>query len=427
VKISAAAAAARVLVAANARFAIDPHFRGGVASLLRTGRVSPSPLPVGRAAAYRDLTTTSVALCGIQTDHSVAPMVNIVLSGLSVEQLFAGVDTALRAAVQLASNLGVGCRVVVLDTTRSSRRREQVAILRARYATSSLELVDLRELNGLRVSAQDVWLATHFLTAHAVHVASTIGVIHPSRVVYFVQDYEPGFVPWSTEYALARSTYHAGFHLVVNSEPVAAALRTFEGVPVNDEYVFMPSLDVGRLQALAEARDRRDGVARVAFYGRPSKPRNLYGLGVAALRLTVENIGTEAVEFISVGEAHRDVNLGHGHRLRSLGKLSWDDYFSFLTGVDVMLSLQYSPHPSHPPLEAALAGAWAITNEFEGTDRNSIHPRLIAVEASPHAIAAAVTSAIATDPGRGDLSSLDDLGQPISAVLSVLAERLTAP
>ncbi len=38
----------------------------------------------------------------------------------------------------------------------------------------------------------DVWIATHWKTAHPLDVAVTAGVVARDRVVYLVQDYEPG-------------------------------------------------------------------------------------------------------------------------------------------------------------------------------------------------------------------------------------------
>ena len=86
--------------------------------------------------------------------------------------------------------------------------------------------------------------------------------------------------------------------------------------------------------------------------------------------------------------------------LRSVGTLTLDDYFAFLNRVDVAVSLQASPHPSHPPLEAAIAGAISITNDFEHT-REALHPRLRAVEAHPKVLGEAIVAAIEEVQKRG--------------------------
>ncbi len=124
----------------------------------------------------------------------------------------------------------------------------------------------------------DVWIATHWKTAHPIDVAVTAGVIGRERVVYLVQDYEPGFSPWSTEYAVAASTYRAGFRMLVNSEPLRRYLAEVEALDVPRERTFAPHLDLELLDRVADAR-RHEDVVRVLFYGRPSKHRNLFRLG----------------------------------------------------------------------------------------------------------------------------------------------------
>jgi hypothetical protein len=211
-----------------------------------------------------------------------------------------------------------------------------------------------------------------------------------------VQDYEPGFTALSTDRVTASGTYRAGFHLLVNSEPVAAVLRAAEGVAVDATAVFAPDLDLVRLAAIAAQRASGAPPARpvtVLFYGRPSKPRNLFALGIAALRVAAPALPGIPVRWVSAGEQHRYIDLGGGHRLESRGTLGWDEYFALLGECDVVLALQASPHPSHPPLEAALSGALAVTNEVAGT-RASLHSRLLAVSPDPAALGAAVAEAV---------------------------------
>jgi hypothetical protein len=133
------------------------------------------------------------------------------------------------------------------------------------------------------------------------------------------------------------------------------------------------------------------------------------------------------VDFESAGEAHGPFELGDGVTLHSLGKLSWDDYFDRIATTDVVLSLQASPHPSHPPLEAAVSGAVSVTNEFDGT-RTGLHPRLVSAAATPEGLGEAVVRAIlaARDSDREGYLPIADgiLGRPADEVIPEIARRL---
>ncbi|MFF1634411.1 hypothetical protein [Leifsonia sp. NPDC058248] len=346
------------------------------------------------ATPYARLAETSLALTGIRIDQDAPPMLNLVIGEVRTAGVFAGVHTALTAAARLADILGVGLRIVMLDPTSTDNSRaaaEKAA--RPIVGSTRLVVVTRETIRAEPYSASDYWLATHSKTAHAVQVACDIGVIDRSRVAYLIQDYEPGFTAWSTESVLAEATYRAGFVPIVNSTPLWMHLNE-AGLDVPRELVFAPTFESTRLQQAAALRERTPG-ARVLFYGRRSKHRNLFALGVSALKAATVELGADAAqtEFYSLGEQHDDVPLGNGAVLRSKGRLAWDEYFRFLATVDVALSLQQSPHPSHPPFDAAISGAHAVTNDFGG-GRSALHPRISAVSADTPSLGAALVQAI---------------------------------
>lgn len=372
------------------------------------------------ATPYLGLTPVSGALTAVRVDAPF-PRLNLVLPDYEPGAVFAGVHTAVGAAAALGRTLGLPIRVVVLS---EARRADDAAAIVADLATRTdgapSEVALRPDMVSLTSHPADVWVVTHWTTAHAALVACRAGVIDHNRIVYLVQDYEPGFVPMSTDRALASATYREGFHLVVNSTPVADALRRHEGVEIEPGMTFAPGLDLTRLAAIA-ARREASRPRRVLFYGRPSKPRNMFALGVSALRVAAGR-STEPVEWVSAGEPHDDVDLGGGQTLRSLGTLSWDAYFHELEAAGAVLSLQASPHPSHPPLEAALSGAIAVTNEVDGT-RTQMLPNVRAVLPDPRLLGEAVVAALAM-PGEST-SDLSALGLPLSDVIKNVANRLT--
>jgi hypothetical protein len=350
---------------------------------------------------YSGLTATSLALVHASTTEAVTSL-NVIFLEVRPFAIFAGVKTALEIASALALALDVPLRIVLIqptglpadeERTREAEIREH--ILDHGFVDSDLELsvVGPSAIPTTEFGKTDFWLATHWSTAHALDVACRSDLLDRSRCAYLIQDYEPGFNTWSTEFTLARATYHAGFVPIVNSNPLAEYLRKNEGVEIPERAVFAPALDLDEVRRSREAREAHPYV-RIFYYGRPSKPRNLYSLGISALRLAARDIQSQKiqVEFLMAGEAGPDVQLGAGFVMKNLGTLSRTDYFSLLSTIDVGLSLQYSPHPSHPPFDLALSGAQAVTNEFDG--RIALHSNLVVAPTDPDDLAKALVQAV---------------------------------
>lgn len=380
-------------------------------------------------APYADLAPSSLSLVGLKAGHG-EPQLNLVLPELGSQSFFAGIRTAVLFAGGLARRLNLNLRVIPIRNSPIGSSRKQTIDLLARETgldTSKIEILSTRSLAREKISDRDFWIATHWTTAHALDIACRTGVVKRSQITYLVQDYEAGFSPWSTDYALARNTLHSGFHIVVNSRPLAQYISQEESIPIPEATVFAPSLDMPMLKKAYGAR-RPGSKKKILFYARPSKPRNLYGIGISALSRLSEQIGSsdDNIEFISAGEKHPTVNLGN-HQIVSLGKLSWSAYYEVLSTVDIMLSLQHSPHPSHPPLDAVCSGAYAVTNEM-GNTRGHLHDRLLVTRPDPDELATTTARALALTnstrlPGF-DESIVHRLGNDFEAVLDNVANDL---
>ena len=371
----------------------------------------------------------SLAVASMHFERADRPQLNVLLPELRINGIFAGIHTAIEFALSVATRLALPVRLIPLGNSPKSEDKIQLEKFISREFNFKLpvSIVSARELPGYPVSADDLWMATHWTTAHSIDVACRLGVLRRESVVYLVQDYEAGFDPWGSSYATARTTYHAGFSTVVNSTPLQRYLQEIEGLEIPDEMVFAPSLDLKRLLETAAAR-RRSPSQTVLFYARPSKPRNLYDIGVASLSLAakeVERLGLE-VKFVSAGENHPPEKLTNTSSLVPLGKLPWDEYFRMLATADVVLSLQHSPHPSHPPLDAIVSGAFAVTNELSKT-RAGLHGRLLVAEPDPQALANQVISALlksAQEDNAFDASILELFGRPIADVVEAVSGKL---
>lgn len=100
---------------------------------------------------------------------------------------------------------------------------------------------------------------------------------------------------------------------------------------------------------------------RVFFYGRRPTPRNMFSLGIDALRVAAQTLSIDDIEaeFVMAGEDGADVDLGHGFVVRNLGVLDRPTYFDAIASVDVGLTLQATAHPSHMPFDLGMSGAIA--------------------------------------------------------------------
>lgn len=396
----------------------------------RPPRPVPPPPPMPAAAKVFDgLTHHSLRLASLRHGQ-VDPAVCLVVPALDPDGIFAGVATALQLGRRLALAMDRPLRVVPFG--RADPEKLAAALGEFLGADGNpvpaLRVVPPRLLPHTTVSPADVWIATFWTTAHAADVACRIGVLDPARVVYLIQDYEPGFHAWSVAHALTRQTYHAGFHHVVNSTSLAGYLSAHEGVPTDQDLVFAPHLDLDRLARVADQRQPSPAV-RVFFYGRPGKPRNLFQLGVTALRAAAVTLEADGIAWqaVSAGEEHPDIALPTGAVVRSLGSLDWQAYYDLLARTDVALSLMHSPHPSHPPLEVAVSGGLAVTNDLDGS-KVGIHDRVIAVAPDPEVLASALVDAVrraATDgPQPFAPPAGDHLGRTLDDVVAELARRL---
>ena len=272
-----------------------------------------------------------------------------------------------------------------------------------------------------------MFLATAWWTAHLAKGLLEDQAFATRQFYYLIQDYEPGFYAWGAEYAGARESYDFDYVPIFNCQPLKAHFEALGHGAQNDVgLTFQPSIDLGRYLSVPRTPN---AVPKLAVYGRPNVARNLFPVCVTALErfLAARNIGPGEIDLVSVGQAHADVTFSRGHRLRSLGKIPWDAYPEFLGSVDVGLSLMHSPHPSHPPLEMAAAGARVVTNDYGGKALGPVSPAIHAVAPTVGAVAGALCEA--WDAGRvrpkDRQVNMDALGMPLSQVIDNLSARLS--
>jgi hypothetical protein len=249
----------------------------------------------------------------------------------------------------------------------------------------------------LAVHGQDHFMATAWWTAHnALALLSWQQTLAPKavarRMLYLIQDYEPGFYPWSSRYLLAQATYEQPDRTIalMNSHWLAEYLKA-QGYVFPTQRVLQPRLH----PVLAAVRSRSPSFAKeriVLVYGRPNTERNAFSLIVASLRIWA-SLYPQAAQWrvVSAGEEFTPVDLGNACTLHSVGKLGIEAYADLLSRTAVGFSLMVSPHPSYPPLEMAAFGAHVVVNRFANKDLSAISPLLVpASPSNPAGFAAAL-------------------------------------
>jgi hypothetical protein len=326
------------------------------------------------------------------------PRLNLLLPGVSKRHLFGGASTAL----QLLEALGQGVELRILVTDEWQFEDLDSAHFSGWDVREAEEedargncLVPLGRRYGITVPVRraDIFIASAWWTAHltrllAVWQSQAYGLAK-RPFVYLIQDFEPGFYPWSAKYVLAEQTYHSDKTLIAvfNSSQLRQFLHE-RGYRFEAEYVFEPVLN----PVLSRYLQRHKPIKKqrqILVYGRPSVPRNAFPLIVQALRLwAASDPLAPQWRVLSAGEAHPSVNLANGMTLAPLGKLELHAYAQTLSASAIGLALMISPHPSYPPLDMAAFGLRTLTNDF-GTKRlGQDHPNIIGLSnLSPEFIA----------------------------------------
>ena len=303
------------------------------------------------------------------------PALNVLQPILSSNSMTGGPNTIVLMAA-LAAEAGIPVRIV---TNRAGHRTDP-----AWFASHMSSLLGRPPPPGLQVATgsdpampavvgeDDLWLATHWTTAQGIR--PVLPRMKRGWFLYLVQDFEPGFYAWSSNYALALETYAMPHRAMINEAFLAEHLRVqapgrYADAGFLDQRctVFEPAVDRRIFYPPAAPYRTRTGSRRLLFYARPTNARNMMGLGLLALR---EAIGQGAFpgewEFTSIGGRGSlpAMALGNGHTLRPAPWASYAGYADSLRQADILLCPMMSPHTSYPVLEMAVCGGVVVTNTY---------------------------------------------------------------
>lgn len=317
---------------------------------------------------------------------------NILVPSVDVKHVFGGIATALKFYDQLCTYMNIERRIIVTDSMvdpysmveltnyeiveamEDSDKPRQIVCMSDRYGKT------------LPVRNNDIFMTTAWWTTYIIKDVVEWQSEHYQNnmkpVVYFIQDYEPGFYPWSSRYLMADSTYRSELPMIAifNSKLLYDFFKS-NGYKFEQEYYFDPVLN----ERLKEVLERKKGTVKrkkqIMLYGRPSTQRNAFELIVESLQKW-SRLQEDAKEWriISAGEMFEDIQLENGIRIESVGKMSLEDYATMMLETKAAISLMVSPHPSYPPLEMATFGIKVITNAYGSKDLTSFSQNIISLK-----------------------------------------------
>ncbi|MEK5435097.1 MULTISPECIES: rhamnosyltransferase WsaF family glycosyltransferase [Paenibacillus] len=325
---------------------------------------------------------------------------NLLVPSINQEHLFGGISTALHFFDELYRTEEKSHRRII--TTDASPSDEDLLKF-SEYILSSSEddLIENsyivpfndRYNKTMPIGKEDLFIATSWWTAYfAQRVVRWQAEQYnqpEKKIIYFIQDFEPGFYAWSSQYSLALSTYqYTGEQIAVFNSSLLKDFFNNKDFKFTEEYYFEPRLN-SSLKKYLIPFEMMKKKKKILVYGRPSVARNAFSIIVEMLRVWVwiQPNPTEW-EIISAGEQHNDLDIGNGVVIKSKGKMSLDDYANELKESAIGVSLMISPHPSYPPLEMSHFGMLVLTNSYENKDLSKLHENIYSVDnISPDSLA----------------------------------------
>lgn len=319
------------------------------------------------------------------------PRLNLLLPVADLQLGYAGVSEALRQYFAIASKFGdsVDLRIVATDVGFGN-----MTVPPAGFAVSDT-LVDDRDrivAPGFRRGAEplglrkgDVFMASAWWNARQAFALldqqqKIFADRDVRRIVYFIQDFEPGFYPWSTRWSLAENTYRRPDQTIaVMNTPV---LETFmaERYAFSHQIAYAPMINESLRPSGVTAGQDREKI--VLLYARPHAARNCLELieGIVYHCRLQDPAFWRDWRFVAVGEDIEPQTLRVSD-IETPGRLSLDEYRATLRKARLGVSFMVSPHPSYPPLEMAANGVKVLTNTYGQKDLSELHGNIISTDA----------------------------------------------
>lgn len=325
------------------------------------------------------------------TQKSNRTRINILIPSLQQEHIFGGIATAMKFFSEFDKK-SFDKRIIVTNAPLHDKDlegfKEYKYLKNNIQSEDRLQIVNISERNScnLIVKPNDVFIATGWWTAYSIYPILKWQKEHyrqkqSNKLIYFIQDYEPYFYPWSSKQCRAESTYRFDIPTIAifNSKELKDYFENHQ-YSFHRQYCFGPVLnDKLKKHLLNDSELERK--KQIVIYGRPNTPRNAFGITIEALIKAFEKIDDyENWTIVSMGEKHMPIRIRKKLFVQSVGKLSLDQYAKTMEESYLGISLMVSPHPSYPPLEMSSFGIKTITNQYENKDLSYFNKNIVSIK-----------------------------------------------
>ena len=251
-------------------------------------------------------------------DLDARPSLVVLLPHLTLARMSGGPNTIFQVTARLARE-GVPLRYVAafgaLAPSIEAIREHVTTLTGVDVHGANVEWVDASAAGAsIAVGRGDVFLATWWRSAHVAR--SGLDHVRAGEFLYLVQDFEPGFYPWSTKYALAATYALPARAIIIRRCARAPGRLRVRSVLGSAPGRGLPA--VGRSRGVPRPRTTREPTATVAFYARPRNARNLFELGLRVLESRSMRASSPAVRGTSPRSA-RSCRSCHCRRRRCCG------------------------------------------------------------------------------------------------------------
>ncbi len=326
------------------------------------------------------------------------PRLNLLIPTCDLQHGYAGVSEAIRQFRALGDRIDADLRIVATDVrfTNMTVAPEGFMVFDSLIEDADMAVVPgyLRRTEPLGLRRNDRFIASAWWNAKQAFdlidaQAALYGGGDRRRMVYLIQDFEPGFYPWSTRWALAESTYRRPEQTIAlyNTPLLTQFMSARYAFSAAETYEPMINEDLAIPPGEQPPDDARENI--VLLYARAHAERNCLEMidSIVASCLDQDPAFWGEWRFLAIGETFKP-DLLRCRAIETLGRLSLEDYKDYLARARLGVSLMISPHPSYPPLEMAANGLQVLTNSYEGKDLSQLHTNIESFDAfDPPALA----------------------------------------
>lgn len=307
--------------------------------------------------------------------------ISLIVPSFEADFVYGGLSTAIKIFQELIAIVGAEGRVIVLNGNYSEKSTFKIKGFNYQEGDN---IIFCEDTNKIEIGKNDFFIGTFWTTVYALMPVFQKQIkyfkLNNRKIIYLIQDFEPGFYPWSSEYALADSTYknHSENILAVfNARPLYDYFKA-NNYKFGKELVFRPQLNAKLRNYLPRKPAERK--KQILIYGRPRVERNLFEIIRAGLAKWSESYkDSKEWRVISLGADFEDVKLLN-NTIKSYGKVTLTEYAKFMSESYAGISLMASPHPSYPPLEMSTFGVKTITNSFSNKNLSNFNDNIYSID-----------------------------------------------